>query len=127
MGKGRVMELAMTEKGDVKLLHFIGKISSTGSVQMADMIAAFSKSEYKKIVIDFTKTSFIDTVGISKLVESCKKIQNSEKELAIVAEGAIRQLFFDIYFNRLFEIADSLDKALQGNSSTPIAPAPRVK
>ncbi|MBD3321538.1 MAG: STAS domain-containing protein [Chitinivibrionales bacterium] len=111
------MELAMSEKGDAKALHFIGKISNAGSVQMADMIAAFGKSSFQKIVVDFTKTNFIDTVGISKLVDSCKKVQESGKELVLVAGGSIRQLFFDIYLNRLFEIAETTDSAMEEKSS----------
>ena len=74
--------------------------------------AALINSENREILLDFSATKFIDSIGLGSLVSILKQATQREKRVALCAlSPQVRQIFELTRLYRLFDIFDSQEDA----------------
>ena len=80
--------------------------------------AALIDSEYTEILLDFSGTKFIDSMGLGSLVSILKQATQRKKQVALCAlSPQVRQIFELTRLYRLFDIFDSREEASAAMSS----------
>lgn len=105
-------EIAKHPKG-VVCFSLNGKIISTEGVESVtnDLDKAFQEGN-KKIIIDMSKVSYINSSGLNLLVRLLTKVRNKGGELVLISlSESVEKLFFITKLNSIFTICTNVTEA----------------
>ena len=105
-------EIAKHPKG-VVCFSLTGKIISTEGFEgvTAQLDNAFLEGN-KKIIIDMSKVSYINSSGLNLLVRLLTKVRNKGGELVLISlSDSVEKLFFITKLNSIFTICADISEA----------------
>lgn len=104
------MDVRSSEQNGITLIQVSGEINISTS---PDLKKVFEKEAKKKIVVDLTKVSYVDSSGLATLVEMLKKTKSQGGSLCLAGMSEkVKSLFEITKLDRLFSIVSSADEAV---------------
>ena len=103
------------DRSGVAVLQVEGQLIVGNRQELKDLVQSALDRGERRILIDFSRTGYIDSSGLGVLVSLSKKIreQGGELRLANLNED-LRTLFELTKLDTLFNIADTREAALTG-------------
>src|SRR6478735_10600090 len=88
------MELEVTSRceGRLTVVAAQGEIDLTSCVRLRDTLDSVENEESTAIVVDLTQVGFIDSTGLSVLVDGARHARARERSFGVVADGHMREL-----------------------------------
>ncbi len=106
------------EVGDVTVAKFIDKkILDEGNIQIIgnQLFALLEEDGRLKIVLDFSNVEYLSSAALGKLITMDKKVKAAKGKLRLCAiRPDIYEVFAITKLNRLFDMKDNLEAALEG-------------
>ena len=103
------------ELGDNVVLYPDNYINDVEGEKLEDMCESFLQKGFKKIIVDFSETDLINSIGVSILIGIIEKIK--DKKGAVVFSG-LKQVNFDIFnivgLTRHIQVYKTEDDAING-------------
>ncbi|HLC19131.1 MAG TPA: STAS domain-containing protein [Thermodesulfobacteriota bacterium] len=100
--------------GDVVILYAENYINDIEGEKLEDMCEAFLKKGAKKILIDFSGTDLINSIGVSILIGLIEKVRDCK---AVVFFSGLKKVNYDIIdlvgITRHIQVFNSEDEALK--------------
>ncbi|MFZ2956529.1 MAG: STAS domain-containing protein [Candidatus Ozemobacteraceae bacterium] len=88
------------------------EVTISNSSDFTGVIAEQVKSGKKLVVIDFTKTSFIDSSGLGAIIANISEIQNRKIQLIFGGcNSIIRKVLELVGLNRIFPVLTTMEEA----------------
>jgi len=110
--------LDLEEVGDVTVARFIDKkILDEGNIQIIgnQLFALIEEDGRQKIVLDFSNVEYLSSAALGKLITMDKKVKAAKGKLRLCAiRPDIYEVFAITKLNKLFDMKDNLEAALQG-------------
>ncbi|MBM3972440.1 MAG: STAS domain-containing protein [Planctomycetes bacterium] len=110
--------LELEEVGDVTVAKFIDKkILDEGNIQIIgnQLFALIEEDGRQKIVLDFSNVEYLSSAALGKLITMDKKMKTAKGKLRLCAiRPDIYEVFAITKLNKLFDMKDNLEAALQG-------------
>ena len=108
------MEIAESKAGTTLVFGLSGRLDATTSSQLEKVVVERMQAGENRLLFDLSKLQYISSAGIRVLAMALKQITASEGKIALCALQAPVKMVFDISgFNSYFQIASSLDEALE--------------
>jgi len=108
------MELRKEMCDDICVLHPAGRVSfANGDQELAELVRAAMTEGVRKILIDFSKVSYIDSSGIGELVGCAVYIKEQRGELKLCGlNSRTFNLMKMVSLHSVFEVEDVDAEAL---------------
>ncbi|MDE3052651.1 MAG: STAS domain-containing protein [Gemmatimonadota bacterium] len=107
------MSFTITKQGDVSIVEIDGQLIVGNRQELKQKMLEALEAGARKLLVDFTKTGYIDSSGLGVLVSLSKKIREQGGELRLAALNEdLRTLFELTKLDTLFQIADTREQAL---------------
>lgn len=110
--------LDIEEVGDVTIVRFTDKkILDETNIQIIgnQLFALVEEADRKKIILDFTQVEYLSSAALGKLITMDKKVKSVEGKLRLCTiRPDIYEVFAITRLNKLFDIYDNQEKALEG-------------
>jgi len=108
------MKMTKKNTGDVLILYPEGKITfGDGDQELGEAVRTELEKGVRKIIIDFSKVSYLDSSGVGELVGCYTSIKNKNGELRICGMNAkIFGLMKMTSLHSVFEVRDTEAEAL---------------
>ena len=110
------MEITLRKHQDITILNPVGKITlGDGDQELGEAVRTALEAGARKMIINFSKVSYLDSSGVGELVGCYTSIKNKGGELRIC--GLNTRIFGLIKMTSLhsvFEVKDTEDEALAG-------------
>ena len=107
------MSFTITKQGDVSIVEIDGQLIVGNRQELKQKMLEALDGGARKLVVDFTKTGYIDSSGLGVLVSLSKKIREQGGELRLAALNEdLRTLFELTKLDTLFQIAGTREQAL---------------
>src|SRR3954468_11571095 len=103
------------ERSGVTAVQVAGQLILGNRHELKDLIqGALDKGE-RKLLVDFTRTGYIDSSGLGALVSVSKRIREAGGELRLAGlNDDLRSLFELTKLDTLFTISETSEQALAG-------------
>jgi anti-anti-sigma factor len=76
--------LSFESEGDVELAHLAGEVDASNVDELSETLLETISNKARAVVIDLTKTSYIDSSGISLIFDAAARLRNRRQELRLV-------------------------------------------
>ena len=110
--------LDLDEVGDVTVAKFTDKkILDEGNIQIigSQLFALIEQDGRQKIVLDFSNVEYLSSAALGKLITMDKKVKAAKGKLRLCCiRPDIYEVFAITKLNKLFDMKDTLEAALQG-------------
>ncbi len=110
--------IEIEEIGGVTVVKFVDeKIMDEGNIQIMgnQMFGLVDEDGRKKIILDFSNVKYLHTAALSKFTTMNKRAKNAKSRLRFCCiSGQPLEVFTISLLNRLFDIFDTLEEALEG-------------
>ena len=110
--------LDLEEIGDVTVAKFVDKkILDEGNIQIIgnQLFALLEEDGRQKIVLDFSNVEYLSSAALGKLITMDKKVKAAKGKLRLCnIRPDIYEVFAITKLNKLFDMKDNLEAALQG-------------
>jgi anti-sigma B factor antagonist len=110
--------LDLEEVRDVTVAKFTDKkILDEGNIQIIgnQLFALIEEDRRQKIVLDFANVEYLSSAALGKLITMDKKVKAAKGKLRLCNIRAdIYEVFAITKLNKLFDMKDNLEAALQG-------------
>jgi anti-sigma B factor antagonist len=102
-----------TDPSGVAVIQVNGQLIVGNRQELKDLIQAALDSGERRILIDFSRTGYIDSSGLGALVSISKRVREAGGELRLAGLNEdLRSLFELTKLDTLFSIADTPQQAL---------------
>ena len=108
------MQIRIEEKDGIKVCFAEGDIDINTSPQVKKAFDKLMQVKSEKVLINLQKVAYIDSSGLATLVEVLKNLKNFGGRLKLCnLSNKVRSLFEITKLEKLFDIADTEEEALQ--------------
>ena len=108
------MKIRVEKKNDVVLCIIDGEININNSPELRKTFEAVIKRGDKKVVVDFSAVSYIDSSGLATLIEMFQRLKKIGGSLRFSnMEQKVKNIFEITKLHKLFEIFDTQELALK--------------
>src|SRR4051794_19756528 len=108
-----VLEVDEEAVGGAQLIAARGEIDQVSSRLVADALRRATLAGDGNVVLDMTETNFIDSAGISALLNGLRRLTRQRRKLIVVCPpGPPRRVFETLGLVGTFELVDSRREAL---------------
>jgi anti-anti-sigma factor len=98
---------------DGRLIVLCGEIDHMTSPLVADVLRRVTLEGEGRVVLDLTETAFIDSAGISTLLNGLRRLTRLRRKMLVVCPpGAARRVFELLGLVGTFDIVDTRAEAL---------------
>ncbi len=116
MAAGRRIDVE--EVGDVTIATFVDKkILDENNIQQigSQLFALVEEDGRKRVILDFSNVEYLSSAALGKLITMDKKVKASSGKLRLCSiRPDIYEVFAITKLNKLFDIKDAQEDALQG-------------
>ncbi len=99
---------------DRAVLSLQGEVDVANSHEVREAALALLGSGVRTLIVDLTKTDYLDSAGLGILVGLLKRARESELRMVIAgAQPQVRRLFEITRLNQVFPMHDDVASALQ--------------
>ncbi|MHB1863704.1 MAG: STAS domain-containing protein [Gemmatimonadaceae bacterium] len=107
------MSFTITKQGDVSIVEIDGQLIVGNRQELKQKMLEELEGGARKLLVDFSKTGYIDSSGLGVLVSLSKRIREQGGELRLAALNEdLRTLFELTKLDTLFQIAETRALAL---------------
>ncbi|MBW3538832.1 MAG: STAS domain-containing protein [Planctomycetes bacterium] len=118
MSSGGHRRLDIEEVGDVTVARFIDKkILDETNIQIIgnQLFGLVDEDKRGKIVLDFSNVEYLSSAALGKLITMDKKVKAAKGKLRLCSiRPDIYEVFAITKLNKLFDIHENQEKALEG-------------
>jgi len=108
------MNISCGEKNGVKVFLLDGKINDESYQEVMTKITDTFKTETVYFCVDFSKVTYINTLGLSSLIKILKASQEKKKILFFVSPSEfVSELLKITNLAKYFKLFEDLDEALK--------------
>jgi anti-sigma B factor antagonist len=108
------MSFAIKKQGEVVIVDVDGQLIVGNRQELKQKVLDELERGERKVLIDFTRTGYIDSSGLGVLVSLSKKIREQGGELRLAnLNDDLKTLFELTKLDTLFQISDTKERALQ--------------
>jgi len=108
------MSFAIKKQGEVVVVDVEGQLIVGNRSELKQKVLDELERGERKVLIDFSRTGYIDSSGLGVLVSLAKKIREQGGELRLAnLNDDLKTLFELTKLDTLFQIADTKERALQ--------------
>jgi len=108
------MGFAIKKQGDVSVVEVEGQLIVGNRQELKQKVLDLVEQGERRVLIDFSRTGYIDSSGLGVLVSLSKKIRELGGELRLVGLNEDLQTLFELTkLDTLFRIADTREVGLQ--------------
>ena len=108
------MKIREEKRNDVVMCILEGEINLNNSPQLRQAFDNIIKRNEKKVVVDFSSVSYIDSSGLATLIEMFQRLKKIGGQLRFSnIEQKIKNIFEITKLHKLFEIFDTQEMALE--------------
>ncbi|MBP7216501.1 MAG: STAS domain-containing protein [Candidatus Omnitrophica bacterium] len=109
------MNIHQEKLNDVVLCSVNGEININNSPELRKAFDELIKKSEKKVLIDFSTVSYVDSSGLATLIEMFQRLKKIGGHLRFCnMDQKIKNLFEITKLCKLFEIFDTRESALKG-------------
>lgn len=115
------------ESEDCVVVYADNYINDIEGEKLEDMCDALLKKGYRKLVVDFSETDIINSIGVSILIGVIEKIKEKDCALSFSGLKKVNHNIFDVIgITRHVSVYPTEDEALgaQGAAPGPASPSP---
>ena len=99
------LELTVSEKDGETVLSAAGELDVNTAPELREHLARLANEGVRKIVVDLTDVSFIDSTALSVLVSALKRLRQVDGDLMLASPTpSVRRVFEITGLTRLFAI-----------------------
>ena len=110
-----VLQVHEEAVGDAHVIAARGEIDQVSARHVADALRRATLDGEGDVVLDMSETNFIDSAGISTLLNGLRRLTRLRRRLIIVCpHGAPRRVFEILGLVGTFELVESRDEAGAG-------------
>lgn len=110
--------LDIEESGDVTIARFVDKkILDEGNIQIIgnQLFSLVEDDGRLKIILDFSNVEYLSSAALGKLITMDKKVKTAKGKLRLcTVRPDIYEVFAITKLNKLFDMRDTLEQALEG-------------
>lgn len=112
------MKSEIVDNGDVRFIKLAGKITiGSGDVELRQLVHSALDEGKKKIVLDLSKVSTIDSSGIGEMVAAYTSVAKREGQLKLMRlPSKINDILQVTQLITVFDVLDSEEEALRSFS-----------
>jgi anti-sigma B factor antagonist len=108
-----VLQVQEEAIGDAHLIATSGEIDQVSSRLVADALRRATVAGEGNVVLDMSETNFIDSAGISTLLNGLRRLTRQRRELIVVCPpGPPRRVFETLGLIGMFHLVNSRREAL---------------
>jgi len=108
------MSFSVKKAGDVTIFEVEGTLIVGNRQELKQKVLEELEAGAHKVLVDFEKTTYIDSSGLGVLVSLAKKIREGGGELRLANLNDDLQTLFELTkLDTLFQISESRDRALE--------------
>ncbi|UCC94539.1 MAG: STAS domain-containing protein [Candidatus Omnitrophota bacterium] len=108
------MKITEQKHGEIIICALEGEIDINTSPELRKAFDGFTRRAIKKIVIDFSKVSYIDSSGLATLIELLQRLKKIGGHLRLSSlSQKVRNVFEVTKLDKLFEIFDTHEDAIK--------------
>jgi anti-sigma B factor antagonist len=112
-----VLQVHEEEVGGALVIAARGEIDQVSSRLVADALRRATLAGEGNVVLDMTETNFIDSAGISALLNGLRRLTRQRRKLIVVCPpGPPRRVFETLGLVGTFDLVSSRREALPGAS-----------
>ncbi|HWB89524.1 MAG TPA: STAS domain-containing protein [Acidimicrobiia bacterium] len=106
------MEVEETENG-ITILTLVGEIDLESGPALADEFRKLAGRKPKRVIVDASGVTFMDSTGIHTLVEGKRALHDAGTSLVLVSSRIVRRVLELVFPTPMFAIrVDTLEEAL---------------
>ena len=115
MGDGSELSCVTTQKDDVVIVALTGAIDCTHSNILSGVLAKTREQQHpKRIILDMSRVNYVDSSGLGILVAERSRSVKARIDFRLCGlAGAVLGVFRMAHLDRLFELYDSTDQAME--------------
>lgn len=107
------MEIKVKKESDVSILEIEGEIDVYYSSKLEEKVKNLIAQGERKVIIDMTEVSYMDSSGLGVLVGSLKNLKKSKGDMKIAgANKEIMNVFEITRLNTFFDMYKTVPEAL---------------
>lgn len=108
------MKISEEKLNDIVICNTEGEININTSPELRKAFDGFIRDNLKKVLIDFSNVSYIDSSGLATLIELLQRLNKIGGKLNICnVSEKIKNIFEVTKLHKLFKIFESRDEALK--------------
>jgi anti-sigma B factor antagonist len=108
--------------GGLILIKLEGEVDLYAAPELKDRVNGAIEAGHKKLVLDLSEATFIDSTTLGILVSGMKRLRPRGGMLAVLCPDPTMARIFDITgLNRMFSVHDTLEGAIAALEETPRA------
>jgi len=108
-----VLQVQEEAVGDARVIAATGEIDQVSSRLVADALRRATLAGEGNVVLDMSETQFIDSAGISTLLNGLRRLTRQRRKLIVVCPpGPSRRVFETLGLVGTFHLVDSRREAL---------------
>ena len=98
------------------VLPLEGEIDLHVSPEVADALRTMTVKKPKRVVVDLTKVTYIDSSGLAVLIEGMQKVQEYGGKFAVAGvQESVQHILEIARLDQVFQIFPDVDSALSAN------------
>jgi len=108
------MKIKEEKSNEVAICALEGEININNSPELRKAFDSIIKRSEKKVLVDFSNVSYIDSSGLATLIEMFQRLKKTGGRLRFSSMGQnVKNIFELTKLHKLFEIFDTKDAALK--------------
>ncbi len=108
------MSFTVTQQGDVTVVEVEGQLIVGNRQELKQKVLEQLDAGVRKVLVDFSRTGYIDSSGLGVLVSLAKKIRDTGGDLRLANLNEDLQTLFELTkLDTLFQISESRERALE--------------
>ena len=109
------LEIELEGLGDIVLMILTGQIDNYTAEEITKLINEHINSDNLKVIIDLSKIDYLDSAGLSSLINAKIKLSKKNGDLRLVGlKGKAREVFDLAKLTQMFNIYESREDAFVG-------------
>lgn len=108
------MPLHLSRQGDVVIVEIEGQLIVSNRQEFKQRVLDEAETGGRKILVDFSRTGYIDSAGLGVLVSLAKRLRELGGDIRLANLNDDLQTLFELTkLDTLFQISDSRERALE--------------
>ncbi len=108
------MTFTVTQSGDVSIVEVEGQLIVSNRQELKQKVLDHLEKGARKVLVDFGRTSYIDSSGLGVLVSLAKRMRELGGDLRLANLNDDLQTLFELTkLDTLFQISESRERALE--------------
>jgi anti-anti-sigma factor len=107
--------LSLESQGDIELAQVAGEVDASNVGDLSERLLAAVSNRARAVVLDLSRTSYIDSSGISLIFDAAARLRNRSQELRLVVtpHSFVGEVLAAVSMDQSVPIDPVLDDALR--------------